>query len=119
MPLEQAVHAAILPYAISEPVTRCLKELALVLADPTQALEMDTFANAVKEATDAEAVSVFTLDDGGSVLLPAGAVGYTMLYRKHKYLVNQTALTAYVYRNREELNMSRAQLEAPGFKVPF
>lgn len=117
--MEQADHTALPSDAILEPVTRCVKELALVLADPTQYLDMDTFASSVREATGAEAVAVFTLDEGGSVLRPAGRVGYTNFYRNYKYLVeNKTALTTYVYRNREALNLSRAQLEAPGFKVP-
>lgn len=106
--------------SILEHVTPCLNELALVLADPYGKPDMDAFADAVKRATGAEAVSVFTpADDNPYILFPVGAVGYRRSYREHNYLLAQPALTTYVYRTRQPINMSRKELEGPDSKVPY
>ncbi|MCC6861510.1 MAG: GAF domain-containing protein [Bryobacterales bacterium] len=106
--------------SILEDVTPCLNELALVLADPYGKPDMDTFADAVKRATGAEAVSVFTpAGDNPHILVPAGAVGYSRPYREHTYLLSQPALTTHVYRSRQSINMSRKELERTDSKVPY
>jgi hypothetical protein len=110
-------------YALTEDiltgVTSCLNELALALADPFERRDMDTFAEKVRRATGVEAVSVFMpAEDNPNVLVPVGGVGYRMSYRQHTYLVNQPALTPYVYKSRQPINLSLAALRSSD-SVPF